>query len=102
MKLVAPEPTFREALETAMWKLETRGSRPSSADPWPPPLATALGRQVLGRATFCPNEGATLEDPLWMSRLGNRPGAMTLIEGLRSEGLCRSLLPEGCDEEADQ
>ena len=102
MKLGAPETTFREAPETAMWKLEMRGSRPSSADPWPPPLATALGRQIWGRATFGPDEGATLEDLLWMSRLENRLGAMISTEGLRTKGLCRRLLPEGRDQEANR
>jgi len=104
MKLGAPETTFREALETTMWKLETRGgvARASSADPWPPPLATALGRQIWGRATFGPDEGTTLEDLLWMSRLENRPGAMISTEGLRSKGLCRRFLHEGRDQEANR
>ena len=38
-KLGTPETAFREAPETAMWKLETRGARASSADLWPLPLA---------------------------------------------------------------
>jgi hypothetical protein len=49
MKLGAPETAFKEALETAMWKLETRGvARASSADPWPPVWPLPLAGKCWG------------------------------------------------------